>query len=75
MMKMREKKIRQDMALAKWKAQRDDWREQERLKMERERLDLERERLARELGYTPMTARATRDLYHSTCIILPLPNP
>ena len=66
MLKAREKKIKQDMVLSKWKTMRDDWREQQKMKMEREALDLERERLTRDLGRPPTTARATRDTTHST---------
>ena len=49
------------MAIAKYKAKREAWLENEGLKMDREKLDLERERLKRDLGHSPKTKRATRD--------------
>ena len=36
----KEAKLKQELELARWKAKRDDEREEYRLRMERERLDL-----------------------------------
>ena len=65
MCKSREKKNKTDMAIAKYKAKREAWLENEGLKMDREKLDLERERLKRDLGHSPKTKRAIRDYHFS----------
>ena len=56
------KKLKQEQALAAWKAKRDAWAEEYRLRMERERLDLARERFEEDVGRAPRTEKAARDL-------------
>ena len=58
----RVKKMKQEMALARWKAKTEVWRHNEAMKMKREEMDLQRELMARRNnGREPVTPRAIRD--------------